>query len=190
MPSPKGEALGLTILLNLTHRQLGARPWGGTLGMWVAPLTSNHPLHTHTSTARDELRLSLRMLSSPGHTLGPSWPRLPHSRLQKPQPTLLPHRAPLPPFLPEAGLHSPGHWSLPFLSVVISNSQARLRLKQGQPLLITSVPYLHLICIPIYYLSKAQKWAQPQALCHTLPREGEVPGLLIPASYSQICTLV
>ena len=119
------------------------------------------------------------MLSSPSHTLGPPTPlpRLPHSTLQKPHMSLLPHRAPLPPFLPEAGLHRPSHWSLPFL-FVIPNAQARLRLEQGHPLFPTSVLYLCLIWVLFQHLSKCRNGHSLWSFVTHSPRKEAMPGLL------------
>lgn len=143
------------------------------------PPASDHCLRS-ISTAIDEFRLSPSELSSQGHTLGPPSPGLPHSRLQKLHSTTLPHKAPLSPFLPEA-LQAPQPRSLSFL-FIIPNTQTRLRLEQGHPLLVTRVLYLHLICTHSRHLSKCRDGHRPFAT-HS-PREGDVP-----ASTFQLPTL-
>lgn len=110
-------------------------------------------------------------------TLGAPSAGFPNSRLLKPHPTMLPDRAPLPPFLPEARLHNPGHWSFHFL-FIIPSTKTRLRLKQGHPLLITSiVAYLHVICMHSHHLSKCRNGHNPGPFATHSPGEGKVPGL-------------
>ena len=99
-----------------------------------------------------------------------------------PSPELAPGATPHPaapqspsPFLPDAGLHSPGHRSLPFLFVIL-DIQARLRQQQGHPLL-TTVPYLHLICMHSQHLSEYRAGQSLGPFATHCPREGEAPGL-------------
>lgn len=163
------------------------KAFGQCLCIWVAssPFCS---LPSHTSTARDDWGCS------PGcfHLRSPWDPPQQGSPIADSRSHALPccPRAPLPRFLLKTGLHSPGHWSLPFLFIMVVIVEAGLSLQQGHLLLTTSVPtYISFAHISIISRS-AERGIVSSPLSHTPPGREKGQASYIPASYSQTCTLV
>lgn len=172
------------------HNTAGWKPGpGGHRRHLVNVCTLGCTLSLLTPNPQPQLQMSVGFLLGCFHVRATLWcpPQLSLA------PELAPGATPHPagpqspsPFLPDAGLHSPGHRSLPFLFVIL-DTQARLRQQQGHPLL-TTVPYLHLICMHSQHLSEyCTEYRASGPLPHTAPGREKLRAFHILASASLVC---